>query len=109
MAPAKTEQAYLPIMGLVRDDNALLEVVTSGSAYATANASVSGQKATSYNSAWFNFQVRATDTYYMGGQNAQPLNAYQESKISEDRLTVRYYPIVKDNVSYVEALSAVPR
>lgn len=102
MAPAKTEQAYLPIMGLVREDNALLEVVTSGSAYATANASVSGQKATSYNSAWFNFQVRATDTYYMGGQDAQPLNAYQESKIPEDRLTVRYYPIVKDNVSYVD-------
>lgn len=102
MAPAKTEQAYLPIMGIVREDNALLEVVTEGSAYATANASVSGQKATSYNSAWFNFQLRATDTYYMGGQNAQPLNAYQENKIPETRLTVRYYPIVKDNVSYVD-------
>lgn len=102
MAPAKTEQAYLPIMGIVRSDNALLEVVTEGSAYATANASVSGQKATSYNSAWFNFQLRATDTYYMGGQNAQPLNAYQEQRIPESRLTVRYYPIVKDDVSYVD-------
>lgn len=102
MAPAKTEQAYLPIMGIVRSDNALLEVVTEGTAYATANAAVSGQKATSYNSAWFNFQLRASDTYYMGGQNAQPLTAYQESKIPERRVTVRYYPIVKDGVSYVD-------
>lgn len=31
MAPAKTEQAYLPVMGIVRNDNALLEVVTEGS------------------------------------------------------------------------------
>ncbi len=102
MAPSKTEQAYLPIMGIVRSDNALLEIVTEGSAYATANAAVSGQKATSYNSAWFNFQLRASDSYYMGGTNSTALTAYQESKIPEDRLTVRYYPIVKDNVSYVD-------
>ena len=102
MAPAKTEQAYLPVMGIVREDNALLEVVTEGAAYATANATVSGQKSTSYNSAWFNFQLRATDTYYMGGTNAQPLNAYQENRIPENRLTVSYYPIIKDNVSYVD-------
>ena len=102
MAPAKTEQAYLPIMGIVRSDNALLEVVTEGSAYATARAAVSGQKSTSYNSAWFNFQLRATDSYFMGGQNASSLNAYQEKIIPENRVTVRYYPIVKDNVSYVD-------
>ncbi len=102
MAPAKTEQAYLPVMGIVRENNALLEVVTEGAAYATANATVSGQKSTSYNSAWFNFQLRATDTYYMGGTNAQPLNAYQEKRIPENRLTVSYYPIIKDNVSYVD-------
>ena len=102
MAPAKTEQAYLPIMGIVRKDNALLEVVTEGSAYATARAAVSGQKSTSYNSAWFNFQLRATDTYFMGGQNASSLNAYQEKIIPESRVTVRYYPIVKDGVSYVD-------
>ena len=102
MAPAKTEQAFLPIMGIVRSDNALLEVVTEGSAYATARAAVSGQKSTSYNSAWFNFQLRATDSYFMGGQNASSLNAYQEKIIPESRVTVRYYPIVKDGVSYVD-------
>lgn len=102
LAPAKTEQAYLPIMGIVRKNNALLEVVTEGAAYATANASVAGQKATSYNSAWFNFQLRETDSYYMGGQNAKPITAYQETRIPESRLTVRYYPIIKDDVTYVD-------
>ena len=102
MAPKKTEQAYLPVLGIVREDNALLEVVTEGSAYATARAAVAGQKSTSYNSAWFNFALRATDTYYMGGQNASALNAYQENIIPEDRLTVRYYPIIKEGVSYVD-------
>ncbi|MGN1339118.1 MAG: DUF5696 domain-containing protein, partial [Oscillospiraceae bacterium] len=48
LAPKKTEQAYLPVLGIVREDNALLEVVTEGSAYATARAAVSGQKSTSY-------------------------------------------------------------
>ncbi len=102
MAPKKTEQAYLPIMGIVKKDNALLEVVTEGSAYATARAAVAGQKSTSYNSAWFNFTLRSTDTYFMGGQNASALNAYQEKIIPESRLTVRYYPIVKDDVSFVD-------
>lgn len=102
MAPAKTEQAYLPVLGIVRSDNALLEVVTEGSAYATARAAVAGQKSTSYNSAWFNFQLRATDTYFMGGQNASSLNAYQEKIIPESRVTVRYYPIIKDDVSYID-------
>lgn len=102
MAPKKTEQAYLPIMGIVRKDNALLEVVTEGSAYATARAAVAGQKSTSYNSAWFNFTLRSTDTYFMGGQNASALNAYQEKIIPESRLTVRYYPIIKDDVSFVD-------
>lgn len=102
MAPKKTEQAYLPIMGLVKEDYALLEVVTEGAAYATARASVAGQRATGYNSAWFNFQLRTTDTYYMGGSNTAPLKAYQVSRIPESRLTVSYYPIAKSNTSYVD-------
>lgn len=100
MAPKKTEQAYLPILGLVKDDYALLEVVSEGSAYATARASVSGQRATGYNSAWFMFSLRTTDTYYMGGSNASALKAYQQNKCPEARLTVSYYPIAKSGASY---------
>lgn len=102
MAPAKTEQAYLPIMGMVKGDNALLAVATEGAAYATARATVSGQKSTSYNSAWFTFSLRSIDTYYMGGSNASALNAYEQGIIPESRLTVRYYPIVKEDASFVD-------
>lgn len=102
MAPKKTEQAYLPIMGLVKQDYALLEVVTEGAAYATARATVAGQRASGYNSAWFNFALRTTDSYYMGGSNTAPLKAYQTKRVPEPRMTVTYYPIAKTNASYVD-------
>lgn len=103
MAPKKTEQAYLPILGLVKEDNALLLVATEGSAYATAKASIArGPRATGYNSAWFNFALRSTDGYFMGGSNAQALKAYQQKRVPEPRMTVRYYPIAKDGASYVD-------
>ncbi len=101
MAPAKTEQAYLPIVGIVKEDNALLAVATEGSAYATARASINGQGATSYNSAWFDFSLRSADSYYMGQSNAA-LSAYETNIIPEDKVTVRYYPIAKTNADYVD-------
>lgn len=101
MAPAKTEQAYLPVMGMVKGDNALLAVVTEGAAYASARASVAGQRATSYNIAWFDFAFRATDSYYMGQSN-NPLEAYEIAHLPESRITVEYYPIAEDNASYVD-------
>lgn len=103
MAPKKTEQAYLPIMGIVKQDNALLLVATEGSAYVTAKASIArGPRATGYNSAWFNFSLRSTDSYFMGGSNASALKAYQQNKVPEPRMTVRYYPLAKNNASYVD-------
>ncbi len=102
MAPKKTEQAYLPIMGMVKQDNALLAVVTDGSAYATARAAVTGQKATSYNSAWFNFKLRGSDSYYMSADTGSALNSYETNLVNNERMTVSYYPIAKNDVSYVD-------
>ena len=102
MAPKKTEQAYLPILGIVRENNALLEVVTEGAAYATAKASVSLQKATGYNSAYFEFNLRTNDQYFMGAVNASALKSYEQTKIPEKSISVRYYPIAKNNASYVD-------
>lgn len=101
MAPAKTENAYLPILGIVKEDNALLAVVTEGAAYATARANVSVQSKTSYNSAWFDFNMRSSDEYFMGSSNTA-LYAYETNIIPEDKLTVRYYPISGEDVSYVD-------
>lgn len=101
-APKKTEQAYLPILGVVKENGALLEVITEGAAYATAKAALAGQMATGYNSAYFEFSVRGYDQYFMGAVNATALKAYEQSRIPEPRLSVRYYPIAKKNASYVD-------
>ena len=102
MAPKKTEQAYLPILGIVRENDALLEVVTQGAAYATAKASVSRQKATGYNSAYFEFSLRTNDQYFMGAVNASALKSYEQTIIPEKAVSVRYYPIAKAGASYVD-------
>lgn len=102
MAPKKTEQAYLPILGIVRENDALLEVVTEGAAYATAKAAVSKQRATGYNSTYFEFSIRSNDQYYMGAVNASALKSYEQSKIPEKRVSVRYYPIAKEGASYID-------
>ncbi len=101
MAPAKTEQAYLPVMGIVKDDSALLAVVTEGSAYASARASVNGQGATGYNSAWFDFDLRSSDSYFMGQSNTA-LDAYEVNMVPETDVTVRYYPMAKQGADYVD-------
>lgn len=102
MAPKKTEQAYLPVLGIVRENNALLEVITEGAAYATAKAAVAGQRATGYNSAYFEFSLRTNDQYFMGAVNASALKSYEQTHIPEDNISVRYYPIAKKGATYVD-------
>lgn len=101
-APKKTEQAYLPILGVVKQDSAMLEVITEGAAYATAKAAIAGQDATGYNTAYFEFSIRSNDQFNMGGTNASNLKAYEQNRIPEPRLTVRYYPIAKSGATYVD-------
>lgn len=106
MAPDKTEQVYLPVLGIVKNiedaaDNALVAVVTSGDSYATVNASVNGQTTTSYNSAWFDFTLRTEDTFFMGSGNKE-LVVYEAGDIKIGDISVRYYPIIKDTISYAD-------
>jgi hypothetical protein len=49
--------ARLPVMGIKKDNAAVLKYVENGSAMAVANADVSGRN-NSFNTAWFNFMVR---------------------------------------------------
>ena len=103
-AAAKTEQVYFPMYGMVKEsesgDNALVAVVTSGDAYATLNATVSGLSSNSYNSAWFTFQTRATDTYTIGTK--EPLKVYEASGIKIDDICVRYYVMGDDEINVAD-------
>lgn len=100
IAPTKTEQVYLPVLGIVKDidgkNEAMLGVVTEGDAYAYVNASVSGQATTSINSAWFSFEFRATDTYTMGTKT--PLTVFQSGDIRIDDIEVCYYIMSDDEI-----------
>lgn len=96
--PNKTEQTYLPVLGIVKNvggkNEAVLGVVTEGDAYAYVNASVNGQATTSINSAWFSFEFRATDTYTMGTRT--PLTVFQSGDVRIDDIEVCYH-IMSDN------------
>ena len=101
-AGIKTEQVYMPVLGIVKNleggDEALLAVVTEGDAYAYVNASVSGQTpATSINSAWFSFEFRANDTYTIGTK--MPLNVFQGGDLRIDEISVRYYVLSADEIN----------
>lgn len=99
-APTKTEQTYFPVLGMVKEveghNEGMFAIVTEGDAYASVNASVSRQAATNYNSAWFSFEVRATDTYTMGTKT--PLTVFQSGDIRIDDIEVDYYFLSDDTI-----------
>lgn len=103
-APNKTEQTYLPILGMVKnvDDHkeGMLAIVTEGDEYASVNATVSRQAATNYNSAWFSFELRATDTYTMGTKT--PLTVFQSGDVRVDDIEVCYYFMSDDDLGVAD-------
>lgn len=101
----KNEQVYLPVYGLVNKsssgDNAMLAVAVEGDANAIVRASVAGQSTTSYNTAWFDFQLRTTDSFYIGTANNE-LQAYENGGIKTGDITVKYYPITGKDLGYAD-------
>ncbi len=105
--PSKTEQVYLPVIGAVtngeKTKHGFMAIAESGDTCASVNATVSGQNSTSYNNVWFEFKVRAEDTYYMG---TRKLTVYEQGKINQPNLTVGFYPLTGENLSYVDIAEA---
>lgn len=104
-APNKTEQTYLPVLGMVKNvdghKEGMLAIVTEGDAYATVNSTISRQAATNYNSAWFSFELRASDTYTMGTKT--PLTVFQSGdEIRLDGIEVSYYFMSGDDLGVAD-------
>ncbi len=101
--PNKTEQVYLPVYGMVYEqgstDHGFMAICESGETCASVKASVSGQNATSYNTTWYEFDVRTQDTYYMG---TRLLTVFEAGKLDQPTLSVGYYPLAKSDLSYVD-------
>ncbi|MDE5859707.1 MAG: hypothetical protein K2H23_04910 [Oscillospiraceae bacterium] len=106
--PATTQKVYLPMFGIVKGDSGMMVVADKGDTCATINAYVAGQKRTSYNSCYFDFEVRTSDEYLMGG-DANPLRVFEKRGILVPEIEVRYYPVSnsdKSEVDYVDIASA---
>jgi len=103
-APPVNEQVYLPVYGIVRKngekgDNALVAVAEKGDENAVIRANVSRQSATSYNAAWFDFNMRTSDSYYIGTRTTK-LDVYEGGGIKTGDIAVRYYPIAGKDLNY---------
>lgn len=96
------EQVYLPVYGIVKDDNAMLAVASEGDSNAFISAKVSGQSGSNYNICNFTFVLRSTDTYYTAGSNSERLTVFENGDIQCGDIEIRYYPVAKKNVSYTD-------
>jgi len=101
-ASAVTEQVYFPMYGIVRDDgNGLMAVAVQGDSNASIKSSVSIQSKSSYNICNFEFTLRSTDTYYMGGDTT-PLTVFEKGGMKMETIEVRYYPLADDDLDYTD-------
>ncbi|MDE7288549.1 MAG: hypothetical protein K2N71_03465, partial [Oscillospiraceae bacterium] len=99
--PAVTQDVYLPMYGIVKGNSGLMVVADKGDTCATINAYTAGQNKTSYNACYFDFEVRTSDEYLMGG-DSNPLKVFEKRGILVPEIEIRYYPVSKDDKSDVD-------
>lgn len=99
--PTMSRQVYLPMYGIVKGDSGMMVVADKGDTCASINAYVAGQKKTSYNACYFDFEIRTSDEYLMGGE-ANPLRVFEKRGILVPEIEVRYYPVSNSDKSEVD-------
>ncbi len=99
---AVPEQIYLPVYGIVREDNALLAVAAKGDSNAYITANVSGQSKSSYNICNMTFVLRSTDSFYMSGNKRDKYTVFERGKIKSDDIELLYYPIAGKGADYAD-------
>lgn len=99
--PAVTQNVYLPMYGIVKGNSGMMVVADKGDTCATINAYTAGQNKTSYNACYFDFEVRTSDEYLMGG-DSNPLRVFEKRGILVPEIEIRYYPVSKDDKSEVD-------
>lgn len=99
--PNVTKNIYLPMYGIVKDGQGLMVVADKGDTCASINAYVSGQKKTSYNACYFDFEIRTSDNYSMGSDSTE-LKVFEKRGILVPEIELRYYPVSGRNSSGVD-------
>lgn len=106
--PAVTQDVYLPMYGIVKGNSGLMVVADKGDTCATINAYTAGQNKTSYNACYFDFEIRTSDEYLMGG-DSNPLRVFEKRGILVPEIEIKYYPVSnadKSEVDYVDIADA---
>lgn len=99
---ADTEQIYLPVYGIVKENNAMLVVASEGDSNAYITTKISEQSSSSYNLCRFTFVLRNTDTFYMSGNSTDKFTVFEQGDIDCGDIELKYYPIAKKDVSYID-------
>ncbi|WP_295207864.1 DUF5696 domain-containing protein [Ruminococcus sp.] len=96
-APRTTQQAYMPVLATVSGSEGLVCVASDGESNVYAHAQVSGQEKQAYNSCYFEFETRSSDSFFMNGDNSNKITVFEKNGIKTERFGVRYYPVSGDN------------
>lgn len=107
-ASAVTEQVYFPMYGIVKGNSGMMVVADKGDACASINAYVAGQNKTSYNTCYFDFEIRTDDEYLMGG-DSNPLKVFEKRGILIPEIEVRYYPVSNSDQSEIDYIDIADR
>lgn len=104
---AVTQNVNLPMYGIVKGKSGMMVVADKGDTCATINSYVSNQNKTDYNSTYFDFELRTSDEYLMGGES-NPLKVFEKRGILVPEIEVRYYPVSADgdDVDYTDIAAA---
>jgi len=94
------EPIRLPVLGIKRENAAMVAHVVSGAGMAFVNADIAG-RLSSFNTSWFNFLIRNEVSMSMpGGWGMMDLTITQEHAYESD-ITVRYTFLANADATYV--------
>ena len=96
-APRTTQQAYMPVLATVSGSSGLVCVASDGESNVYAHAQVCGQEKQAYNTCYFEFETRSSDSFFMSGDNSNKITVFEKNGIKTERFGVRYYPVDSDN------------
>ncbi|MDR0944092.1 MAG: DUF5696 domain-containing protein [Ruminococcus sp.] len=99
-----TQNASLPMYGIVKNGAGIMAVVDKGDAQCSVNAYISGlNNKVYYNACFFDFLMRGKDDFTINGteNDSYALTVYEQYGIKIPKIEVRYYP-VSDNAGTVD-------
>ncbi|MCL2363686.1 MAG: DUF5696 domain-containing protein [Defluviitaleaceae bacterium] len=104
----QTNPIRMPVFGIARDGAAVLANVINGSALTTIHADVSG-RLSSFNTAWFNFNLRESDTITVNLLDENSNMRILQQQIYEGDITVQYIFLAGDDADVNGMASAYRR